>query len=130
DPAAIDRRAGGYANLGRPAWHAAAKLLVRRTGDRVIAAYDGDGRHASNNLFLVLRRPGTSLAELRGLEALLNSRLSTWFFRAIQPRTGRLFAELKIKHLSAFPLPPDLAALAQVPRTEVDAAVASMFGLE
>jgi tRNA1(Val) A37 N6-methylase TrmN6 len=131
DPAAIGRDRGGYANLGRAAWHTVPKLLVRRTGDRVIAAFDGEGRFASNNLFLVLPRAGAGadIAELRGLEALLNSRLSTWFFRAIQPRTGRLFAELKIKHLSAFPLPGELAALAAVPRAELDAAVARMFGL-
>ena len=29
----------------------------------------------------------------------------TWYFRAIEPRRGRVFAELKIKHLAVFPLP-------------------------
>ena len=81
--------------------------------------------------FLVVPRAPIAEAELRGLEALLNSRLITWYFRAVQPRVGRLFAELKIKHLSAFPLPPgDLAPLANLRGADLDGAVAARFGLE
>ncbi|MFH1747654.1 MAG: TaqI-like C-terminal specificity domain-containing protein [Planctomycetota bacterium] len=93
-----------YANPGRPEWHAADKVLVRRTGDRVQAAVDRAGYHASNNFFVVLPR-GSSMLDLDGLCALLNSPLITWFFRTIEPRKGRVFAELKIKHLVSFPLP-------------------------
>lgn len=93
-----------YANLGRPHWHHQPKLLVRRTGDRVIAAVDPLGRYASNNFFLVLPKRPCGLT-LDGLAAWLNSEFMTWFFRTIEPRTGRAFAELKIKHLRVFPLP-------------------------
>jgi SAM-dependent methyltransferase len=93
-----------YANLGRPEWHRRPKVLVRRTGDRVIAAVDSVGRFASNNFFLVLPCSACSL-DLDGLCALLNSRFMTWYFRTVEPRQGRVFAELKIKHLSQFPLP-------------------------
>jgi SAM-dependent methyltransferase len=93
-----------YANAGRPAWHQQEKVLVRRTGDYVLAAVDRFRRYASNNFFLVFpRRPGT--LTLDGVCALLNSAFMTWYFRAVEPRQGRAFAELKIKHLSAFPLP-------------------------
>ncbi|MBL8793535.1 MAG: N-6 DNA methylase [Planctomycetia bacterium] len=93
-----------YANVGRPGWYEQDKLLVRRTGDHVLAAVDRSRRYASNNFFLVLpRRPGA--LSLDGLCALLNSSFMTWYFRAIEPRQGRPFAELKIKHLTAFPLP-------------------------
>ncbi len=98
-----------YANVGRPEWFTRDKLLVRRTGDRVIAAVDRSGRYASNNFFVVLPRgdaAGAGLAlGLDGLCALLSSRLMTWYFRTIEPRKGRAFAELKIKHLTVFPLP-------------------------
>lgn len=100
-----------YANAGQPAWFHNDKILVRRTGDRVLAAVDREGRYASNNFFVVLARasfmPGA--LGLDGLCALLNSRLMTWYFRTIEPRKGRAFAELKIKHLSVFPL-PDVAS--------------------
>ena len=98
------RRGARYANAGRPAWFRNAKVLVRRTGDRVLAAVDRGGRYASNNFFVVLARAPGGLG-LDGLCALLNSRLMTWYFRTIEPRKGRAFAELKIKHLSVFPLP-------------------------
>jgi len=105
DEAIIDRCAGEYANLGDEALHRARKILVRRTGDRVIAALDDAGFFASNNLFLCV--PYQHIDELLLLYclAVLNSGFATWYFRSIQPRTGRLFAELKITHLSEIPMP-------------------------
>jgi SAM-dependent methyltransferase len=93
-----------YANLGRPEWHEQEKVLVRRTGDFILAAVDRAGRYASNNFFLVFPCRECAL-DLDGLCALLNSRFMTWYFRTIEPRRGRVFAELKIKHLRTFPLP-------------------------
>jgi hypothetical protein len=75
----------------------------------VLAAVDREGRWASNNFFLVFPKRPCSL-DLDGLCALLNSRFMTWYFRAIEPRQGRAFAELKIKHLTVFPLPEGVAA--------------------
>jgi hypothetical protein len=99
------RNNGGYANFGRSHWFEQPKVLVRRTGDYVLAAPDLSGRYASNNFFVVFpRRPGA--LNLFGLCGLLNSRFMTWFFRTIEPRQGRAFAELKIKHMARFPLPP------------------------
>ena len=86
-----------YANLGRREWHERPKVLVRRTGDYILAAVDRQGRHASNNFFLVF--PKRLPLDLDGLCALLNSRFMTGYFRTIEPRRGRVFAELKIKHL-------------------------------
>jgi tRNA1(Val) A37 N6-methylase TrmN6 len=105
-PGALDRAGGDYANLGRPEWHRRPKILVRRTGDHLVAAFDADGLHASNNLFLVLARGPAGEPQLRATVAVLNSRLLTWCFRAMVPRVGRLFAEIKIQHLVALPLPP------------------------
>jgi hypothetical protein len=104
---AFPARRGGarYANLGKRAWHEGAKLIVRRTGDRVTAAVDNGARYASNNFFVVVPVRPCALT-LDGLAALLNSRFMTSYFRTIEPRQGRAFAELKIKHLVDFPLPP------------------------
>jgi hypothetical protein len=90
-------------------------------------------------------------SELLAYLALLNSRFMTWYFRTVQPRTGRLFAELKIQHLVDFPRPaaaawaralPELARLAAEAErlaageeetagvdAAIDAAVAAAFGL-
>jgi adenine-specific DNA-methyltransferase len=106
-PGAIDRSAGHYANLGRPEWHCSPKILVRRTGDHLVAAHEPRGLYASNNLFLVLPRAAAKPSVLRATVAVLNSRLLTWCFRARVPRVGRLFAELKIHHLAALPHPAE-----------------------
>ncbi len=148
DPRAVDRSAGYYANLGRTEWHGRNKIVVRRTGDRVMAAFDAKGYYVSNNLFVLLDRAkghSKEAVERRlALVALLNSRFMTWYFRAVQPRRGRLFAELKLGHLRDFPLPtpalwskvePRLAKLAQVASSsgatsvaeEVDALVESAY---
>lgn len=104
DPGAIDRSHGEYANLGRARWFSSKKILIRRTGDVVIAAVDRGGLCASNNLFVALARPGCPVP-IEYVEGYLNSSLATWCFRAIQPRTGRLFAELKLVHLNRLPVP-------------------------
>lgn len=144
-PEALDREGGDYANLGRAEWHRAKKIVVRRTGDRVVAAYDGRGTWVSNNLFVLVPRRRMAAAELRAFVAVLNSSLMTWAFRAAVPRVGRLFAELKITHMSDFPAPPpsrwnadrvaELAQLADRGRqrgaeavaAEVDAVVESLY---
>ncbi len=97
-----------YANAGKPEWYAQEKLLVRRTGDYVLAALDSEKRYASNNFFIIFPKTSCSL-NLFGLCALLNSKFSTWYFRTIEPRKGRVFAEIKIKHLSIFPVPACVA---------------------
>ena len=93
-----------YANAGRPEWFDAPKLLVRRTGDFVMAAIDKSKRYASNNFFVVVPKSGAA-GQLEFLCGLLNSHFVTWLFRTIEPRKGRVFAEIKIKHLSTFPIP-------------------------
>ncbi len=138
EPDALDRSAGDYANLGKASWHGPNKIVVRRTGDRVIAAFDARGYYVSNNLFVLLdrrEREGAAAVEYRrALVALLNSRLMTWYFRALVPRRGRLFAELKLVHLRGFPLPRvermtavqcELAGLAKRAEREGHEAVAS-----
>ena len=106
-PGLVDRRVGEYANLGKCHWHQRKKIVIRRTGDKVVAAYDKVGYYCSNNLFVVFPKAASMHRySLRCYVGLLNSPLLTWFFRAIQPRVGRLFAELKIQHIVDFPLPP------------------------
>lgn len=93
-----------YANIGRPEWYERPKVVVRRTGDRITAAVDEHGRFASNNFFVIVPRPDHELS-LHGLCAVLNSAFATWWFRTVEPRKGRAFAEVKIKHLMALPVP-------------------------
>lgn len=136
-PDALDRAAGDYANLGRPEWHLRPKIVVRRTGDHLVAAWDAEGLYVSNNLFVVLPRAAMPAAEQRAVVAVLNSALLTWCFRAQVPRVGRLFAEVKIQHLAALPLAPlDGERVRRLDRLAgrrdegaIDALVADLYGL-
>jgi hypothetical protein len=110
------RTRDAYANLGRAEWHEQAKLLVRRTGDALCAAVELDGRWASNNYFLIVPRRETRWT-LDALAAWLNSAALTEHFREVEPRRGRAFAEIKIKHLVDLPLPPDPSDLHELGTT-------------
>jgi hypothetical protein len=129
DPSALDRGAGDYAHIGRAEWHQRPKIVVRRTGDRIVAAFDERGLYCSNNVFVVLPREPMDDVEQRGYVALLNSRLLTWYFRTVQPRAGRVFPELKINHLLSFPVARDVHGLAGLPEAQLDDAVFERFGL-
>ena len=110
EKSAIRRERGEYASLGKVHWFTSPKILIRRTGDRLVAALDQGGYFASNNLFVALPKEGCPVP-LSYLEAFLNSSLATWWFRTAMPRKGRLFAELKLIHLSRLPVPqPHLEA--------------------
>ncbi|MFT3912652.1 MAG: TaqI-like C-terminal specificity domain-containing protein [Anaeromyxobacteraceae bacterium] len=104
DPSRFDAAAGDYLNLGDPALYERPKLLVRRTGDHVLAAPDLEGRWCSNNFFLLVPKAPMSEAELLRACDALNAPEATEYFRLLQPRTGRRFAELKITHLKEIPL--------------------------
>jgi len=102
DHSIIDKRKGEYGNLGRPDYFNRPKIVIRRTGDHIVAAFDDKGYYFSNNAFVCLPLKDINLKYIIGI---LNSKLITWFFRAIQPRKGRIFAELKINQISQFPIP-------------------------
>jgi len=105
DPSRFDAAAGDYLSLGDPALYERPKLLVRRTGDHVLAAPDLEGRWCSNNFFVLVPTAPMPEAELLRACAALNAPEATEYFRLVQPRTGRRFAELKITHLEEIPLP-------------------------
>ncbi len=104
DEKIIDQGKGEYANLARKEYFVKPKLLVQRTGDCIIASYDEEQFYASNNFFTSQLRNEYIQYSLKYLLAILNSPLATWYFRAIQPRVGRLYAELKIVHLNQLPI--------------------------
>ena len=99
----IYKKDGEYAGLGKPEYFENDKLVVRRTGDFILAAVDYDKFYFTNNVFVCLPKEDSPI-DIKYALANLNSRLSTWYYRAIQPRKGKLFAELKINILKKLPL--------------------------
>lgn len=101
--AIINKKYGEYAGLAKPEYFVQNKLVVRRTGDYILAALDEHGYYFSNNVFVCVPKLTNNLNLLYVL-GILNSSISTWFYRAIQPRKGKLFAELKINVLNQLPI--------------------------
>jgi hypothetical protein len=103
DHGIVDKTKGEYAGLGRTEYFERDKIVVRRTGDFILAALDMDKYYFSNNVFVCVPKEESSL-DMRYVLGLLNSKLATWFYRTIQPRKGKLFAELKINVLKQIPI--------------------------
>lgn len=81
-----------------------AKILVRQTGDEIIAALDTDKYLCLNNLHVL--EPRNSDTDLFAVVALLNSKLLTWCLRAMNPEAGEALAEVKKEFVEMLPLPP------------------------
>jgi adenine-specific DNA-methyltransferase len=80
------------------------KLLVRRVGDRLVAAYDGAQHYCVHTLYTA--RPRTEGAyPLKFLLALLNSRLLQFVYRKTNPQKGKVFPEVRIYALNGLPVP-------------------------
>ncbi|MDO5580205.1 MAG: TaqI-like C-terminal specificity domain-containing protein [Planctomycetia bacterium] len=92
-----------YAGLGKPEYFETPKLIIRRTGDYILACLDEEKYYFSNNLFVCI--PNDSKVNLLFYLGILNSRLLSWYYRTMQPRVGRAFAEIKINLINDLPVP-------------------------
>src|SRR5262249_19802230 len=85
----------------REARYGAPKLLVRQTGDALVAAYDPDGLYCLNNVHV-----GNATAagvDVRLVVAGLNSALLNRYYRLISLEGGRALAQTDIDVLEDLP---------------------------
>lgn len=85
-------------------FESSAKILVRQTGDEIIAAVDTNRYLCLNNLHVL--EPIDSDTDLFAIVALLNSKLLTWCLRAMNPEAGEALAEVKKEFVEMLPIPP------------------------
>lgn len=99
------------------------KILMRQTGDRIVAAYDDSCLYHLNNVhsFSTSRVRSTTQAvsrsfpsDLHLLTALMNSNLWTYLYRLRTREDGRALAQIDIETVEQMPLPDDSAAASQV----------------
>jgi len=80
------------------------KLVIRQTGDSIIATYDDMQFICRDNLYVL--RDDTNRYSLKALLALLNSKFITWYYRSfINPEVGKTLAQVKRTHLLQLPIP-------------------------
>jgi len=81
------------------------KILIRQTGDTLIAALDSRRFVAMDNCYTI-RSKADANQELPFLCALLNSSCLRWYYRtAINPEVGEALAQVKKSHLVRLPIP-------------------------
>ena len=103
------------------------KILVRQTGDRLVAALDREGFYHLNNIHsfsdkklkkeLIKDQQGNNTTvkvpfALEFFTALMNSNLFLYLYRLKTREAGRALAQIDIETLEAMPV-PDLEKIAQ-----------------
>jgi type I restriction-modification system DNA methylase subunit len=120
------------------------KVLIRQTGDRLIAALDDLGLYVLDSIyFITVKDSLTKEYELELVESLLNSTLWNFLYVLLTQESGRVFPQVKAANVDDMPVPTlaevgEIASLlgkgARNPldaswRDDVDRKVSSIFGL-
>lgn len=99
-------RYGPWLAEPRPAanFDAPAKIVMRQTGDSLIAALDTERLLCLNNMHvLVPRDEHPSLSYLLGV---INSKLMNWCYHTLNPEVGEALAEVKKTNVAQLPMRP------------------------
>ena len=84
-------------------YDAPEKIVIRQTGDSLVATLDEQRFVVRDNLYTIVPRDGK--AELRFILGLLNSRLLNWFYqKTLNPEEGEALAQVKRGHLAQLPI--------------------------
>ena len=80
-----------------------AKIVIRQTGDSLIAVLDDSQFIVRDNLYTIVFREGKS--DLNFVLGLLNSRLLNWFYQTVlNPEKGEALAQVKRGHIAKLPI--------------------------
>ncbi len=88
----------------RPAidFSASEKILMRQTGDSLVATLDVDCYLCLNNLHVIIIRNNSY--SIRYLLGLLNSKLLNWYYHTLNPEIGEALAEIKKTNVENLPV--------------------------
>jgi hypothetical protein len=85
------------------------KIVVRKTGDSIIAALDNNNYYFDTLVHGIYKKENNH--DLESLLALLNSKPTTVFYRMLHDIKGKTFAKISLDNLAAFPIPADISNL-------------------
>jgi adenine-specific DNA-methyltransferase len=83
-------------------FNAPLKVMVRQTGDSIIATLLENGYIARNNLHILL--PKKEDYDLRFILGVLNSKLMDFLYSLMNPEKGEALAEVKKQHVEQLPI--------------------------
>jgi type I restriction-modification system DNA methylase subunit len=82
------------------------KLVLRKTGDSLIASFDTENYYFDTLIHGIYEK--TEYYSLTSLLALLNSKPATLFYQLLHDIKGKVFAKISLDNLASFPLPNEL----------------------
>ena len=82
------------------------KIVVRQTGDSIIATEIGSGIICRDNLHICIPRENINLSFALGL---MNSKLTDFYYEFINPEKGEALAQVKKDHVVQLPIPQTTA---------------------
>ena len=80
------------------------KILLRQTGDSLVANLDDEGFYHLNNMHAISPKEPLDAYELKYLLALLNSKLMNYYYHLISLEFGRAMAQTDIETLELLPI--------------------------
>jgi type I restriction-modification system DNA methylase subunit len=83
-------------------FEASEKLVIRQTGDSLIATYIESSVICRNNLHVILSNSDLSILAML---AIINSKLLNFIYEIMNPEKGEALAEVKKSHVEQLPIP-------------------------
>jgi hypothetical protein len=95
---------GAWLAEPRPAanFDASEKIVMRQTGDSIVAALDTDQYLCLNNMHVLV--PIGDAPSLHYILGVLNSRLMNWYYHTLNPEVGEALAEVKKTNVARLPI--------------------------
>ncbi|HEY9677104.1 MAG TPA: N-6 DNA methylase [Drouetiella sp.] len=82
------------------------KMLIRQTGDCIVAGFDGSGFYHLNNVHSLTRQPHCHRS-MGFMDGLMNSAFWLYIYRMKTREQGRALAQIDIETLESMPLPEE-----------------------
>lgn len=89
----------------RKIWEANEKIIVRQTGDRIIATIIGKDIICRKNLHIII----SNKLDHKFILGILNSKLTDFYYFQINPERGEALAEVKKQHVEQLPIPKNIS---------------------
>lgn len=93
-------KSGGFG----PEWYEKPKIMIRQTGDSIIASSDYIGFYHLNNVHSFHFKPDIEFSVLEYFEAYLNSNLLNYYYNLISMEKGRAMAQIDIETIECLPV--------------------------
>jgi hypothetical protein len=87
-----------------PSLYTSPKILVRQTGDRIIAGADMNVGYFCIDSVNVMQLKQAARSDIAYFVGLLNSAVAHFFYRAISQEKGRILAQVKPQRIKAIPV--------------------------